>query len=376
MAKEPLSRTGDQRRLKNPRAERNSSIELLRILAMLFIVLSHACGHGGIDRTSAPLTFNKLFLQWGSMGGVGVNIFILISGYFLCEKEFKRTSISRLLAQVWFYSIAIFLVCKFGFGYHYSLSSLVTVFLPTLFNEYWFLTAYVILLLLSPFLNLLIKAISRTQYLHLLATVLILWMGIRTFTTSEMMGSAVPHMVTLYLVGAYFRQYPQNWFSVRRNRIAMTVGSFGFLFLSSIVISPVAAKVPALAEKITFFYARNSLPPVGVAVGLLNIFLHLKPFCSKFINTVAGCTFGVYLIHENPAARVLLWKKLFNNAPYIDSLTLIPRVLLSVAIVFCVSLAIEFLRQKTIDKPMTRMIDAIAGKLVSLGRKCAQRIVK
>lgn len=359
-----------------PRGERNSAIEILRIIAMLFIVLSHACSHGEIDRVSAPITLNKLFLQWSTLGGIGVNLFFMISGYFLCEKEFKRTSISRLLAQGWFYSIALFLVFKFGFGYDYSLSELVLVFLPTLFYEYWFLTAYLVLLLLSPFINAMINALSRKQFLLLIATTVILWVGIRTFTSSEMLGTAIPFSVTMYLIGAYLRKYPQNWFAVKRNRVIMTVASFGLLFASTLVIAPVAARFSALQEHVSFFYARNTLLTVGAAVGLLALFLHCKPFNSKFINTVAGCTFGVYLIHENPVARVMLWCKWLNNAPYVDSLLLIPRILAAVLIVFCGGVLIEYLRQLTIDKPMTKIIDWVLRKLAALGGKCAGWIIK
>jgi surface polysaccharide O-acyltransferase-like enzyme len=343
---------------------------------MLFIVLSHACGHGGLDKASAPLTLNKFFLQWGSLGSMSVNIFVLISGYFMCEKEFKLVSVSRLLAQTWFYSIALFLVCRFGFGYSYSMSQLVTVFLPTIFCEYWFLSAYIILLLLSPFLNQLLAALSRKQHLQLITTTLFLWVVIRTFTTSEMMGGATPHFVTIYIIGAYFRKCPQNWFSVKRHRIMVTAGSFALLFLSSVAVSLVAIKVPALAEKVNFFYSRNSLLAVSCAVGLLNIFLYCKPFYSKQINTIAGCTFGVYLIHENPVVRTLLWKKLLYVAPYIDSLTLIPRILLNVVIVFCVCILIEFLRQKTIDKPLANCVDAAFRRIIGFAHTCAQRILK
>lgn len=358
------------------RGERNSAIEVLRIISMLFIVLSHACYHGEIDRASAPITLNKLFLQWSMLGGIGVNIFFMISGYFLCEREFKLFSVSRLLAQGWFYTIALFLVGKFGFGYNYSMSELLMVFLPTLFYEYWFLTAYLILLFLSPYINALINALSRKQNLLLIVTTVTLWVGIRTFTTSEMLGTAIPFAVTMYLIGAYLRKYPENWLAVGKNRVFLTVASFGLLFASTLVVAPLAARFPGLQEYVGFFYARNSLLTVGAAAGLMAIFLHCKPFQSKFINTVAGCTFGVYLIHENPAMRVILWERLLNNAPYIDSAWLIPRVLAAAVIVFCGGAVIEYLRQLTVDKPMTKIIHWALSKLSALALGCTRLIFK
>ena len=180
----------------------------------------------------------------------------------------------------------------------------------------------------------------------------------------------------MYLIGAYMRKYPENWFAFKKNRSFLTVASFGLLFASTLVVAPVAAKFPSLKEYVGFFYARNSLMTVGAAAGLMAIFLHCKPFQSKFINTVAGCTFGVYLIHENPAMRVILWERLLNNAPYIDSAWLIPRVLAAAAIVFCGGAVIEYLRQLTVDKPMTKIIHWALSKLSALALGCTRLIFK
>lgn len=356
--------------------ERNSSIELLRILAMLFIVLSHAGSYGGFGQPASAVSINSLFLQWSKLGGVGVNIFILISGYFLCEKELKLSSATRLLAQGWFYSLALFLVCRFGFGYQYSLSELLLVFLPNLFYEYWFLTAYLILLLLSPFVNKLLSVISRKQHLQLIFTTVTMWIAIRTFTTSELLGATVPYVFTVYIVGAYFRKYPENWFSRKSHRIIVTAGSFSLLFLSALAISILSLKIPALAGKSAFLYAKNSLLTLGCGVGLFSIFLHRKPFYSKWINVISGCTFGVYLLHENPVFRTILWNRLFNNVPYINSPTLIPRILLSTAIIYIFATLIELLRQKTVDRPLSRGVEILFRRLGLLVSKCAQRILK
>ena len=67
---------------------RQSNIELLRIIAMMFIILYHIAFHGNWDDGSIfwpdEITFNVLFLQSIlPFGKIGVNIFVLISGYFL-----------------------------------------------------------------------------------------------------------------------------------------------------------------------------------------------------------------------------------------------------------------------------------------------------
>ena len=90
---------------------RNSSFELLRIISMLLIVAHHFVVHGKFDLTSM---FNKniFFLQSLSMfGKLGVNLFVLISGYFSCMQpsppHIKFSKLIKLEIEVIFYSILI-----------------------------------------------------------------------------------------------------------------------------------------------------------------------------------------------------------------------------------------------------------------------------
>lgn len=343
---------------------RNSSFETLRIIAMLFIVLSHACVHSNFNVSNQPLSFNRVFLQWGTLGNLGVDIFVIISGYFLCNKELSTKSVSRLLSQVWFYSVSLFFVCSLGFNYHYGIRQLIQVFLPTIFEEYWFFTAYIVLLLLSPFLNILIKASSRRQLMTLLITMLMLWVVIRTFTSKNMYGTEIPQLTMFYTIGAYLRNYPDNWLQKKLHRTLITTVSFLLLFMSTVILGILESKIPALVGKSAFFYHTSSVIIVGCAVGLISIFQNIKPFYNKTINAISGCTFGVYLIHDNPVVRSILWTELLDNTPYFNSNTLIPRVLLSVLAVFLVCTFIEFIRKKTIERTLTNIVDSIINTLI------------
>lgn len=85
--------------------ERNSSFELLRIISMFLIVMHHYSVHGGFD-FMIPFSMKLYFVQCLVMGGkLGVNLFVLISGYFLCKSDFKWKRIIKLEVEVIFYSI-------------------------------------------------------------------------------------------------------------------------------------------------------------------------------------------------------------------------------------------------------------------------------
>lgn len=105
--------------------QRDSGLELLRIAAMLLIVCHHFSVHsalplGGGYTGSHP--FNVLWAQWLAFGGkLGVDIFVMISGYFLITKCAHIKSILRLILTTAFYGGVIYCIyvisSTYGGGY-------------------------------------------------------------------------------------------------------------------------------------------------------------------------------------------------------------------------------------------------------------------
>lgn len=84
---------------------RNSNIELLRIISMLFIVMSHYSVHGNTIPENLSFGINQVLLQISRVGGLGVAIFVMISGYYLSSSKFRISKIIQLEFQVLFYTI-------------------------------------------------------------------------------------------------------------------------------------------------------------------------------------------------------------------------------------------------------------------------------
>ena len=97
------------------KAPRQSNLELSRILAMYLIVMHHFSVHGGVPiwSGSAPLSFNFYLDQLLSTGGkIGVNLFVLITGYFLAKKFSKFSSLIYLWIKT--FSYVIVFSCSFA----------------------------------------------------------------------------------------------------------------------------------------------------------------------------------------------------------------------------------------------------------------------
>ena len=120
---------------------RNSNIELLRIIAALFVLSYHA-----INALELPSRFIMTGLFFG-MGRISVNIFVIISAWFLCEQKFKFERITNTWLSTIFYTIPIALVFVY-FG-KADLVYLITNMFPVFFQPLWFITAYFLVHYLS-----------------------------------------------------------------------------------------------------------------------------------------------------------------------------------------------------------------------------------
>ena len=136
--------------MTNRIGQRNTGIELLRLISMFLIVMHHysSPGSGFPGLLFLPDTFNKFFVEFMYFGGkIGVNCFVIISGY----------------------SVLIYVVFSLFRQEPFSGKELIKSAFPILTNRYWFITAYVALYLLYPFINRMIDNLEHKQMLTLLA---------------------------------------------------------------------------------------------------------------------------------------------------------------------------------------------------------------
>ena len=151
---------------------RNTSIELLRIISMIMIMFHHFAYHGNFEWNFNEVTLPHLWYDFILMGGkVGVDIFVLISGYFLIEnteKLFQPKKLLKFWGQVVFYSIMTYLLSVMLRLNAFEIKQLIKVCLPITYPGWWFASTYFMLYLIHPFLNKLLHGLSKTEYQYLI----------------------------------------------------------------------------------------------------------------------------------------------------------------------------------------------------------------
>lgn len=110
-----MGRQGQQKK-------RMANIETLRLVAMMMVVSLHYLGKGGLlGRLDGPLSV-KDHAAWllESFSIVAVNVYVLISGYFLVETKFRIKRVITLVLQILFYScllpVMLILTGQLSFG--------------------------------------------------------------------------------------------------------------------------------------------------------------------------------------------------------------------------------------------------------------------
>lgn len=342
---------------------RKSNIELLRIISMLMIVAYHFAyynnGQFEIQSFSFKKEITNIFLMCGKLGS---NIFVIISGYFLINsKKINITKLIKLIFQMTFYSILIFIAFLLITD-HFSITSFIKSCFPYIFNVWWFASTYLLIYLLHPFINNFINNLSQKNLLYLIILLIFLWSIIPTFTGSFMHSNELLWFFLLYLIASYISLYV-NLDKLSKNKIfTTTIIVIVLTYLSSVVFDLIGLKYYIFAEKSTHFFSMQSITILTISICIFLSFLKIDLKSNNIINTISKCSFGVYLIHDHFLVRDFLWKNIFLATKlYIIDNYLINSIL-KIVIVFLCCTAIEFLRINLLNKFEDKLASFIKTK--------------
>lgn len=340
--------------------KRHLGIELLRIISMLMVVIFHIYGYGLKNATYNDfglISFSEALLKAFSI--VGVNVFVLISGYFLSVKKYSLSKeglmdcYKRLLPlwiQVEMYSIGIYLVlCAIPqSGVPFEINQLIRCALPLLTGQYWFFTDYFLLIIITPFINVMINNLEKKQYRNMLIVLLCVFsivpsVNIFGDTFETQYGFSLLWFFVLYVVGGYIRKFGVK----SRNYGLIYIAFVAFLFICNMFgkIAP-----SGLSGLLGLFTKYTSIFVFFASVSLFLTLLKIKrPFknIEKLIILISSLSFAVYLIHEHNVFRDNLWNQIIGLDKYIEHpFMCLLIILISVVIIYIISILIELIRMK------------------------------
>lgn len=307
---------------------RQSNFELLRIICMLLIVAHHFAVHSFFPVEAGG--FGRAVIRTMIVGGkLGVNVYVLISGYFLINSQFNIRKVFKIVKDVLFYSLGIWFV-MFCFGYTDLNSLNIGILLPILTKQYWFITCYLALIIFSPFINTCLKNCTQKQHAALIVALLFIQVLMPEWFETEIIGE-LGWFITLYIISAYLRLYSSKFFS--DNRFMVPIAIISFILM-----------VVAIVFKGLDLYSMRNIVCVLCSISLFCAFKNINIPYNRFINATAGCTLAVYLIHEHILVRFSLWNQIIKAPAHVYSNWFALYAFLSVVIVYVGCCLIEFVK--------------------------------
>lgn len=335
------------------RKNRNQGLDLLRIICMLMVICLHFFGHGGVVEGALQLWTPNWYIVQLIVGFcyVCVNCFVLISGYFLCTSSFRLTKWVSIWVEALFYSVIIYLLLVILGLVPLSVSGLVKSLLVFTMRRYWFVTAYLLLLIVSPLLNHAIASMNRRSHAACCAVMFLVFSVLHNIVyicDFALMnnGSGLIGFCMMYLFAAYIRKYVSAE-SISAGRAAIVYTICICVMVGERILAywltPAIFGVPQLTS---LFYPNNSITNVIGSIAFFLVFLKIssvKTVISKIISFAAPVSFAAYLIHEHPMLRPVLWGWLKPYA-YEQSVWLLPYMVVCVMGIFLVGCLVEHLR--------------------------------
>ncbi len=277
-------------------------MDMLRIIAMFMVLIVHA----DFATLGAPDTYDWQQNPYGTIIRYmfetfsinGVDVFVLLSGWF--GINFKIKKLSDFIFQIFFFSFGLFLIFILikGSSDVLNIRSLKSIFL---FNasDYWFIKSYIILYLLSPFLNAFIEKATKKDFTIVLCCYLLFhtiygWLE-EASVSFTMNGTTGLSFIALYLIGRYIKLYPCRLTIMNKWKdLAVYIIISLITTLICIILLELGIKA-TLSSRILNYGS----PLIWISSIHLVLFFSKIKFSNSFISYIGSSCLAVYLLHCN-----------------------------------------------------------------------------
>lgn len=275
------------------------------------------------------------------------------------NKHFKFQRLVKLWMEVWIYSV-VSGAFYFGLGYEQvTWLQVIKILMPITFNEYWYMSTYVILYFLMPYINKLITHFDKKQHKFFILIFLIFFSIMPTTTTMRWtVGTGnLLIFIGLYVAGAYISKYNIMEITNKRvNCIGVLVG------VVAIWISEIVLKIVGLSP---FYFSEEMFktPVTITAVFLFLLFINLQVNLPQIILTSARSVYGVYLFHIGRLNKIIFLMLFNNSLVYQNSIILIIHIIMVVLIIFIIGVLIHQIMSKILEVTVFKFTKNIINRV-------------
>lgn len=302
---------------------RYEGIDILRILAMGFIVVLHLLGHGGVLSAVEDSSIEfKIAYFFETVCYCGVAIFGIITGFVCYSTKVKKRRWEKFIGlwvEVVFYNLIITFLCFYLTNSAFRVNDIIKCFFPIAERTYWYFTSYFLLFLCMPSINHNICHNDEKKDISLLFALTML-----LYYSHKITGMfALAMLLQLYVVGALLKKYDIASKTRYKQIIIVYLIMLLTTYTYTILVKPINNSLGGLLLR----YDSPLIISMGICITLLFIKFKNIPFIMRYISKFGVNAFAVYLINDNPLFRTVFIKDRFSDIA-INSLELVYVVML------------------------------------------------
>ncbi|MBQ7252592.1 MAG: acyltransferase [Kiritimatiellae bacterium] len=344
-----------------PSLPRKSNVELARILAMFLITAHHCVYH------SRALSFVEGFnrdvsLFWLFGGKAGVDVFVLLSAYFLYGKTNTVRQFVRVWCTTFFYFVSILLLSLFVLRVPMTRGEIIRDLLPVLGGRNWFVSTFCIWLLLVPVLNAIVRNASPALVHAITAILFLLECVLPTLHETHCYANLAFFVFLFFLMAEYRR----GTLDILKRKSFCRVA----LVSSVAVVFAIGKFAGSLAPAMDQFSPFNLM----FACSLVALCLNARTWYSRPVNMLAKATYGIFLLHTgNPIRGNWLWPQVFRCDRFFASPWYWAWIPASVCAIFAAGFLAECFRVHFLETPLQK--SPFYQRLVKRGENAYDRFL-
>ena len=357
---------------------RNSGIESLKIIAIFFIIISHVTqtlysnnqffsSEYVLEVKYASRNAQHLILAWLSTFGAHGNLIFFVSSawFFLDSKKNNIKKIFYIILDVWIISIFFLLIFKFINIYPISLKETIKNIFPITFSLNWYITCYLLLYAIYPYLNEIIYKRTKVELLIGIIIMFVFYQGINYINKGNFFASPLIEFIVIYFEVAYVKLYLFEYSKNKHLNLIILLFSISAIPVLILFTNFLGMHMEFFKDKLQHWGGNNSPFILITSICLFNIFKNLK-FHNIMINFISSTSLLIYILHENYFIRTYLrpniWIYIYKNYGY-SNVVLID--LLISFFIFLISLIISILYKEYLQKKIDRIFDSLYNYFIN-----------
>ena len=220
----------------------------------------------------------------------------------------------------------------------FSIKGMVAACIPVFSGRYWFMSAYMLIMFFSKYINLLLEKADKKFITKLLILMILVFNVVPTIIQKDITGNKGKgplNMLVVYMIGQHIHKYVKGKYKIPYLKIAL-------LSVMSETILNIGLTYALGGTGVKASFVRDY--SIFILIGAVCVFITIKKcnFYNKIINSIASHVIAIYLFES--ALRKLIYYRIFDVEVLESAKYLLLLIVFTVIVISVICIVIDYLR--------------------------------